>query len=196
MFPFNINRRRGNIIYYRCRFQPNLKCPATCKVQLSEEELEVKVNFFGEHNHEVQTKLNTSKKTKKKIEEMLVENSDQKPSIISQKIISKLSYEELMDNRNIPSRRQITYIKSKFIGASFPTQDHVWNSLLTHGDFEGATRFIRVFSLLPLLIVCSTEEGIKRLNGYDGILFVDSTHSTCSPTMNLFCLMSIYKGNR
>ena len=187
-YSFNINRRRKNIVYYRCRLQPVHRCPATCKAQFIDKEMTVRINFTGEHNHAVPVPVRAklARSTTKQIVSLMQENPDQKPSVVARKITEQLTNEELRDTKKLPSRRQISYIKSKFIGESFPTQDHIWNCILAHGDFEGASRFIRIFSLVPLVVIFSTEEGLKRLNGYSGALFVDSTHSTAFPHLICF----------
>ena len=184
-FNFWVNRKRGNHIYYRCS-QRTRKCPAICKGKFENDFNFVTLTFVGEHNHELEESNRITKKTRKELEKLLEKNTQMKPKEIEKNLISNLSEEELHHSNSVPGRRQIDYLRSKFIHSSFPTGDHIWNSLLMHGPFDGSTKSIRFFSLIPFFIIFATENGFKRVGEPSEIHFVDSTHSTCSPTITAF----------
>lgn len=189
---YYLNKKRDKKIYYRCKFsRSGIKCRATCKVIFSADFSSAKIYCEGAHSHSepapIINSIPLSKDGKQMVDELLNNNVDEMPSIIEKQIFQSLEDEELREGQ-IPSRTQISYRKSKFIHSSFPSRDHIWSTMLSHGSFEGATKFVRIFSLSPLVVVMSTEEGILRLqNAFT--CFIDGTHSTSNPTLNLLCLL-------
>lgn len=185
--PFYLNKKRENKIYYRCKMKKKTKCTVTCKVTFLELK-SAKIVIEGEHNHPVQIINRLSKKIVQKIDDSIQRNTSEKPSVIEKEFLKGISSEELR-TLALPTRSQISYRKSKFIHAQFPTPDHIWNSMLNHGNFEGSTKFIRNLSLVPFLCIMMTTEGLLHLSKKNSIIFIDGTHSTCSPTLCLLCFM-------
>jgi hypothetical protein len=187
-FPFIINKKRGNIIYYRCKFKKICNCSATCKVSLNLDLSKGTIKIEGEHNHESIVKPKLLKRTVQKVDDIIEKNNFEKPAIIEKILLQNATTEELQST-TFPTRRQISHRKTKFIHSSYPTSDHIWNSLIEHGNFDGSTKFVKFFSLIPFIIIMITEEGMIRMKRKNNIAFIDGTHSTANPSMHLLSIM-------
>lgn len=195
-FPFFVSKKRPRVIYYRCKYKAELKCCCTCRVKFNEDLTLAVIKIDGVHNHPIKEETRITKEAKKKIEEIIVDKGELKPSKILNQYTSTLTNNELHDISNVPTKKQISYIKSKYIHSSFPTPDHTWNCVISHGPFEGSTKFLKFFSLIPLVLVVFTEEGKLRLNGNSPVHFFDSTHSVCNLSLSLLCIMTIEAQSR
>jgi hypothetical protein len=150
----------------------------------------VSINFLGEHNHPVEEKRRLYKDTKTKITNFIRDTPSITPTEVLSKITQDLSFDQLNDLSNIPSRQQVSDIKHSLVHSNFPERDHLWNAVLQHGQFNGATRFIKFFSLIPFFIILSgEEESIKSQLGT--FVMIDTTHSTTSPALFLTTILSV-----
>jgi hypothetical protein len=185
--PYHLNKKRSTKIYYRCKHKRS-GCISTCRVDFAIDFLSAVINVEGEHNHPLaDSKTRISKTTTKIIDDLLFSNPHEKPSIIQKHAIKKIEESEL--DAEIPTAVQISRRKSKLLDAAFPTPDHMWNVMISHGQFDGASKFVRFFSLFPLVLVMATDAMLSTLSNSHFITYIDGTHSTCSPTMSLLCIL-------
>lgn len=192
-FTYYVSKKREKVWYFKCKQQPKLGCGATANV--TQREGNAILKFFGDHGHPVEEKRRLYHKTKEKMVELIEENPNVSPSEVLSKITSKLSLEELKDCSSVPTKQQISDQKYSFVHSSYPSNDHFWKLLVSHGQFDGATRFVRYFSLQPLIIIFATEEGLLRCNSKYAMHFVDGTHSFCSPSLVLTAILCYENGN-
>ncbi len=192
-YTFHISKRNINCIYYKCKRKADFGCGATAKANFNDKHVAIK--FSGEHNHICDPSKKTKKEIRNNIKDQLRENPDKSPAEIITKITSNLTNDELHDIRNVPTRKEISNLKFSYIHSTFPSTDHLWNALVSHGCFDGATKFIKFFSLVPFIIIAATEEGLLRTNQKNGLFLIDTTHSVCSPSLHLTTAMYFSDSN-
>ena len=179
--------------YYRCK-EAKKGCKAIIKVKYDIILQNAEMAYLSEHNHPLITPCRVTKETYKDVDSFINNNDGAKPKQIHNFLMRKLENEELHEvNTQIPSTRQLSHRISKFIHDSFPSPDHIWNAILSHGKFDGSSHFIKFFSFFPFFVIISTEDGMARLMKPSPIHFIDSTHSTCIPSMHLLCIMTLYQ---
>jgi hypothetical protein len=189
-FTFHVSKKRCDSIYYKCKRKAGMLCQSTAIAKFSDGNATIK--FLGEHNHPAEERKKIYKETANRVKQLIADTPTITPTEVLSKITEHLSNEEIRDLSNVPTRRQISDFKYCLVHSNFPDRDHLWNSILQHGQFDGSTRFIKFFSLIPLFIILSTEEGSIRCQASNFFL-VDTTFSTTSPSLYLTTLYSVTK---
>ena len=169
-------------IYYVCSSKKE-GCKGTAKSKILNN-MTIEIVEFGPHSSHliIPKKERITKETKNKVIALVKENLNLPPSKIQSQFIEKYPIFP------IPPLSLVQNTKKNFL---FPD---VMEILKNHGSsFNGSTRFIKLFSLNPFIVIMANDQILNEIKA-PIILFIDDTFSVLNISSKLMAIITVYKG--